>query len=150
MAESERRLPLDLRIFALLALVWGVSLVLRVLTQSGMAMPGDTFQAVLGGVKFYGTPARLAMLLESLVYMAFAAGILRARRWGLVVALIYMAQVVLGHLIFIVSYFNQPGQEIHVKIAAIEGPITVLILLYLWIRSKAIVVPRTPSGAVTS
>jgi hypothetical protein len=46
------------------------------------------------------------------------------------------AQVVIGHVIFFVTNFNVPSQAVHVKITAIEGPIVFLILLYLWIRSR--------------
>jgi hypothetical protein len=43
-------------------------------------------------------------------------------------------------VIFFVTNFNVPSQGVHVKITAIEGPIVFLILLYLWIRSRPLLV----------
>jgi hypothetical protein len=47
---------------------------------------------------------------------------------------------VIGDVIFFVTNFNVPSQAVHVKITAIEGPIVFLILLYLWIRSRPLLV----------
>src|SRR6266481_5229207 len=63
---------------------------------------------------------------------------------GIDSGLLYFAQVVIGHVIFFVTNFNVPSQAVHVKITAIEGPIVFLILLYLWIRSRPLLVHASP------
>lgn len=140
------RWPLDLRIFAGLCALWGISLIVRVFAQSGLGRLADPMQAVIFGYKFYGFQARLVLLLQSFVYASFGFGILGARRWGLVVGLLYMLQVVIGHLVFVLANLRVPGQEIHVKIAALEGPAMVLILLYLWIRSRDLLLAQSVSA----
>jgi hypothetical protein len=63
----------------------------------------------------------------------------------LILGLLYFAQVVVGHVIFFVTNSNVPSQAVHVKITAIyEGPVVFLILLYLWIRSRPLVVHTSP------
>lgn len=139
MFERPKPFPIDLRIFGAICAIWATALVFRVVTQTGIALPGDSFQAVFLGIKFYGLKARFVMLLQAAIYASIAAGIFNIRRWGLAVALIYMIEVVAAHLIFILSYAWVPGQQVHVKVAAIEGPFMVLILLYLWIRSRDLI-----------
>lgn len=144
MADSKGKpWPLDLRLFAVASALWSVGLLLRVFLQGSLALPGDSFQAVLGGVKFYGLSGRLVMLLEAAIYMAIGAGALRQRRWALVLALSYMAQVLIGHFLFVFWYFGVPGQELHVRTATQTGPLVVLILLYLWIRSRDLLFDET-------
>jgi hypothetical protein len=46
----------------------------------------------------------------------------------------------MSHIIFFATNFNVPSQAVHVKITAIEGPIIFLILLYLWFRSRPLLV----------
>jgi hypothetical protein len=135
-ADEHDRWPLDLKIFAALCVAWSVGLVVRVLTQGGLGSAADPAQAVVFGYKTYGLQARLVLLAQSSVYAFCGLGILGQKRWGLVAALLYMSQVVIGHLAFVLLNLQVPGQEIHVKIAAAEGPVMVLILLYLWIRSR--------------
>jgi hypothetical protein len=143
MPERQPRFPIDLRIFGAICAVWATALVFRVITQTGIALPGDSFQTVFLGIKFYGLKARTVMLLQAAIYAAIAVGIFQMRRWGLIIALLYMVQVVVAHLVFILSYAKLPGQEVHVKIAAIEGPFMVLILLFLWIRSRDLIFGRS-------
>ena len=88
------------------------------------------------GVKFYADQARVTMALQAVIFVAFAIGILLHRRWGLVVALLYMAQVIAGHVIFIASNLGVESQRIHVKIASIESPVVLLIALYVWYRAR--------------
>jgi hypothetical protein len=92
------------------------------------------------GVKFYGSAARTKIIIQAVIYAAFGIGVLLHQRWGLVLGLFYFVQVVIGHVIFIVTNFNVPSQAVHVKIAAIEGPIMFVILLYLCIRNLALLV----------
>ena len=76
------------------------------------------------------------MTVQAIAFAAFGIGILLHQRWGLILALLYFAQVVISHIIFFATNFSVPLQAIHVKITAVEAPIVVVILLYLWIRSR--------------
>ena len=87
-------------------------------------------------MKFYADQARVTMALQAIIFAAFAIGILMHKRWGLILALLYMAQVIIGHVIFIVSNLGVESQRIHVKIASIESPVVLLIALYVWYRSR--------------
>ena len=140
--EANEAWPRDLRIYAAICVVWSALLVTRVFFQVGLGMAGDPMQAVLFGHKFYALQARLVLLMQAFIYAWFGFGIIGKKRWALVVAMLYMMQVVLGHLVFVIANLSVPGQEMHVKIAAFEGPVMVLILLYLWIRSSGLIFER--------
>ncbi len=140
------RWPLDLKIYGAFNGIWGLGLLFRLIVQNPFVRPGDSIQAVIGGIKFYGGEARAVLLIQSVIYLLIANGIIQQRRWGLVAALLYAAQVVAAHLLFVIWNAGVPGQEIHVKIAALEGPAMVLILLYLWIRSRGLLRGRAPGA----
>jgi hypothetical protein len=76
------------------------------------------------------------MALQAIIFVTFAIGILMHKRWGLILALLYMAQVIAGHVIFIASNLGVESQRIHVKIASIESPVVLLIALYIWYRAR--------------
>jgi hypothetical protein len=122
----------DLRVFGALCAAWGIILLCRIIFVSSSA----EFQDVLLGVKFYGNTARLTMTIQAAIFVAFGVAILARLRWGLVLGLLYFAQVVIGHIVFIARNIHVPDQAIHVKIASIEGPVTLAILIYLWIRAR--------------
>lgn len=124
--------PRELRIFASLCVAWGILLFFRVIFMSS----SERFQDVLLGVKFYGANARLTMTIQAVIFLAFGIAILARLRWGLVLGLLYFAQVVIGHVIFIARNIHVSDQAVHVKIASIEGPVTLLILIYLWMRAR--------------
>ena len=125
--------PRDFRIFAGLCVFWSLVLFARAIFDlSGGGMP---IEDVLFGIKFHGDQARLTMALQAILIGAFGIGILTRRRWGLILALLYMAQVV-GHVIFITSNWNVDAQRIHVKIASAESPVVLLIAVYVWYRSR--------------
>jgi hypothetical protein len=94
------------------------------------------FQDVFLGVKFYGRAAHITMTIQAIVFAAFGIGILLHQQWGLILALLYFAEVVISHIIFFATNYNVPSQAVHVKITGIEAPIVLVILLYLWIRSR--------------
>ncbi len=83
------------------------------------------------------------MALQAIIIAAFGIGIVTRQRWGPVLALLYMAQVVAGHVIFIMSNLGVDAQRVHVKIAAIESPVVLLIALYVWYRARPLL--RQPS-----
>ncbi len=136
---QDNRWPVDLKIFAAIFVVWALGLIVRVFTQSGIGDAADPVQAVIFGSKFYGLIARFVLLGQATVISFFAIGILAQRRWALIVALLYFSQVVFSLLAFILLYFHVPGQEIHVKYSVFGGPVIVLFLLYLWIRSHDLI-----------
>ena len=86
-------------------------------------------------MKFYGDEARVTMALQAIIIASFGLGILRRQRWGVILALLYMAQVVAGHAIFILSNLGVESQRIHVKIASAESPVVLLIALFVLYRS---------------
>jgi hypothetical protein len=138
MARAHRtdRWPLDLAIFAILAGLWAATLIARAFTPMGLAHFGDPMQAVIGGIKFRGDSARMVTLAQAAVVATFAAGMLARRRWSLALALFYLAQMVLSHLVFILVYLDDARESVYVRMAAFEGPTLVLITLYLWIRAQ--------------
>jgi hypothetical protein len=133
-SESRERWPRDLRVFGALSLLWAVVLIARaVFNLSAGATP---LEDVIFGVKFYGDEARVTMALQAATIAAFGIGIFRRQSWGLVLALLYMAQVVAGHAIFILSNLRVEAQLVHVKIAAAESPVVLLIALYAIVRAR--------------
>ena len=125
----------DLLVFALLCILWSALLIFRAI-RDPFSSPGYPFQDVFLGIKFYGHAAHITMTIQAIAFAAFGIGILLHQRWGLILALLYFAQVVISHIIFFATNFSVPLQAIHVKITAVEAPIVVVILLYLWIRSR--------------
>jgi hypothetical protein len=134
MVADAVRWPRDFQIFAGLCVVWSVILMARALFN--LSAGGVPIEDVIFGVKFHGEQARVTMALQAVVIAAFGIGILMRRSWGLILALLYMAQVVAGHVIFITSNLGVESQRIHVKIASIESPVVLLIALYVWYRSR--------------
>jgi hypothetical protein len=128
--------PSDLTLFAVLAAVWSLTLFVRALSPLPLGYLGDPMQAVMAGIKFRGGEARIVTVVHAALVAVFAGGMLARRRWGVVLALFYMVEVVLSHLVFILAYLDVRSESVHVRMAAFEGPTLVLILLYLWIRSR--------------
>jgi hypothetical protein len=131
-ASERPEWPRDLRIFGAICAAWGVVLLCRVIFLSSSA----EFQDVLSGVKFYANTARLTMTIQAAVFIAFGVAIFARLRWGLLLGLLYFAQVVVGHLIFLAKYVHIPDQAVHVKIASVGSPFVLAILIYLWMRAR--------------
>ena len=135
-----RRWHSDLLVFAVLCTLWLAVLIFRVLIRDPFSSQASPFQDVFFGIKFYGHAAHITMTIQAITFAAFGIGILLHQRWGLILALLYFALVVISHIIFFATNFTVPSQAVHVKITAIEGPIMFVILLYLWIRSRPLLV----------
>jgi hypothetical protein len=60
-------------------------------------------------------------------------------RWGLLLALFFMAQVVMSHLAFVIAYLPLRFAWATVRETAMQGPMMVLITLYLWIRASDLI-----------
>jgi hypothetical protein len=134
MAAASDRFPLDFRIFAGLCVLWSIALLARAVFN--LSAGGAPIEDVIFGIKFNGDQARITMALQALVIASFGIGILMRQRWGTILAILYMAQVVAGHVIFIASNWAVESQRIHVKIASAESPVVLLIALYAWYRSR--------------
>jgi hypothetical protein len=134
MAGDADRWPRDFRIFAGLCIFWSAVLLIRAIFN--LSAGGVPIEDVIFGVKFHGDEARVTMALQAIIIAAFGIGILRRRHWSLILALLYMAQVVAGHAIFITSNLGVESQRIHVKVASIESPVMLLIALYVWYRCR--------------
>jgi len=128
--------PRDLQAFAMASLFWGAFLLVRAIFALRAGAPAVPFEDVFLGVKFYAGHARLTMALQAIIFVAFAIGILAHKRWGLILALVYMAEVIAGHAIFILSNLGVESQRIHVKIASAESPVVLLIALYVFYRAR--------------
>jgi len=137
MAGDVDRWPRDFRIFAGLCILWAAVLLAR--SVFNLSAGGVPIEDVIFGVKFHGDDARVTMALQAIVIAAFGIGIITRQRWGAILALLYMAQVVAGHVIFITSNLGVESQRVHVKIASIESPIVLLIAIYVWYRARPLI-----------
>jgi hypothetical protein len=136
-SESADHWPRDLRIFAGICIIWSAVLMTRSIFN--LSAGGAPLEDVIFGVKFYADQARATMALQAIIFVTFAIGTLMHKRWGLILALLYMAQVIIGHVIFIASNLGVESQHIHVKIASIESPVVLLIALYVWYRARPLI-----------
>lgn len=135
--------PRDLKIFALVSAAWAAGLTVRILMRDASYYAPDTpLQAVIGGMKFFGPTARVVLLVQATIFAAFAIGIVAERKWGLVLALFYMTEVVMSHLIFMLAYMGDMTESASLRVAGAEGAGAVLVLLYLWIRSRDLLFDR--------
>ena len=142
MPGANDRSPLDFRIFAVLCFLWSMFLFARAIFN--LSAGGVPIEDVIFGIKFHGDEARLTMALQAVIIASFGIGILMRQRWGAVLAMLYMAQVIAGHVIFITSNWSVESQRIHVKIASAESPVVLLIAIYVWYRSRQLL--RPPSA----
>lgn len=139
--------PFDLKIFATFAWLWSVCLVMSAFFHVDQITVVDPVRTIFAGVRFGGDDARFVLIIEAGIFAAMAIGIFARRRWGLLLALCYMAQVVLSHLAFVIAYLPVRAEWTNVRLIAAQGPMLVLITLYLWIRACDLVfdAPRPPS-----
>ncbi|MGH7778798.1 MAG: hypothetical protein ACREQR_03100 [Candidatus Binataceae bacterium] len=145
MAEKQKsQWPIDLRVCGFLAACWAIHLVRVIFLGDAMIENAEPIHALVGGLLFYGEAARIVMLVEVGMFWAIAVGLIAGRRWGLVLALIYMVWTVMSHLVFIVAYLDVRPEWYHVHLAANEGPFFVLLALYLWIRTCDLIFAPVP------
>jgi hypothetical protein len=127
--------PFDLRVFAVMAGLWALCLMVSAMVNLGEFNVVDPIATTFAGVRFHGDDARVVILIEAGIFAAMAHGVFWRRRWGLLLALCYMVQVVMSHLAFVIAYMPIQSEWMNVRAAASQGPALVLITLYLWIRS---------------
>jgi hypothetical protein len=81
-----------------LCTLWSAVLIFRVVTRDPFSSQSYPFQDVFLGMKFYGRVAHITMAIQAIIYGALGIGILLHQRWGLILGLLYFAQVVIGHV----------------------------------------------------
>jgi len=138
-AQPQAIWPFDLRVFAVLAGLWALCLAVSVFAHVGEIAVVDPVETIFAGVRFNGDDARLVLIIEAGIFAAMAIGIFTHRRWGLLLALCYMVQVVMSHLAFAIAYLSIRSEWMNVREVASQGPMMVLITLYLWIRASELV-----------
>jgi hypothetical protein len=143
--ESRRaRWPRDLKVFAVLAALWAGALTARIVLRDLTPYGDVPLDAVLFGMRFEGYPARLTLAAQAMVIFSLAIGIGAERKWGLLLALAYMVEVIAGNLIFMIANMDDIAQWRDVRIAGLLGAFAVLILLYLWIRGRDLICDEHP------
>ena len=108
----------------------------------------DPIGTIFAGVRFNGNDARLVLLVEAGIFAVIAVGVFFRRRWGLLLALCYMVEVVMSHLVFVIAYLPMRSEWENVRAVASQGPMMVLITLYLWIRACDLIFDPQPADAV--
>jgi hypothetical protein len=139
--------PFDLRVFAVLAGVWALCLAVSALVNVGEIAVADPIETIFAGMRFNGDDARVVLIVEAGIFAAIAIGVFTHRRWGLLLALCYMVQVVMSHLAFVIAYMPFPWERMNVRVAASQGPMMVLITLYLWMRACDLVFDSRTAAA---
>ena len=130
--------------------LWAICLVMRAFVHIGDFDVFDPIQVVFGGVRFNGDAARIVLIVEAGIFASIAIGVFAEQRWGLLLALCFMAQVVMSHLAFVIANLPLRFAWMSVRATAMQGPMMVLITLYLWIRASDLIFdapassPRAP------
>jgi hypothetical protein len=139
--------PFDLRVFAVLSGLWALCLVASAFANLGEIGVVDPIETIFAGIRFNGDDARLVLIVEAGIFAMIAIGVFTRRRWGLLLALCYMAQVVMSHLAFVIAYLPMQSEWMNVRTVASQGPMLVLITLYLWIRASDLIFDSPPAEA---
>lgn len=137
--------PFDLRVFAVLAGLWALCLAANAFVRAGQIEIVDPVETIFAGVRFNGYDARLVLIVEAGIFAMIAIGVFTHRRWGLLLALCYMAEVVMSHLAFAIAYLPFHSEWENVRAVASQGPMLVLITLYLWIRACDLIFDAPPA-----
>lgn len=154
--------PFDLFVFAAMSGLWAICLMLTVLAHANEVGMADPLETVFAGVRFDGADAQVVVMIEAGIFAAISIGIFARSRWGLLLALVYMAEVVVSHLVFVIAYLPFRLEVMSVRATALQGPMLVMITLYLWIRSHDLIfkthdadaqplrAPRSPNPAAVA
>jgi hypothetical protein len=127
--------PFDLRVFAAMSGLWALCLALAVYAHTAQIGLADPLETVFAGVRFDGDDARVIVTIEAGILAVISIGIFARQRWALLLALVYMAEVVVSHLAFVIAYPPFRLEWMSVRATALQGPMKVMITLYLWIRA---------------
>jgi hypothetical protein len=145
---GKKHWPLDLKIFAMFLVAWSLFLLMIAITVNGDFVLVDPLQAIVNSALFSLDSTRMVLILEAGIFGVIGAGILAEQKWGLVFALIYMAQIVINHLAFALTHLSMRFELSHVRHTAMQGPVLVLITLYLWIRTTELVFDAAPASSL--
>ena len=104
--------------------LWAACLAVSTFVHVGEMEVVDPVVTIFAGVRFSGDDARLVLIVEAGIFAMIALGVFTHRRWGLLLALCYMVQVVMSHLAFVIAYLPFPSEWMHVRAVASEGPIS--------------------------
>src|SRR5258708_4174380 len=140
--------PFDLRVFAVVAGLWGLCLALSASIPAIDIDLVDPIETIFAGVRFNGYDARLVLIVEAGIFAAIAIGVFFRHRWGLLLALSYMVEVGMSHLAFAIAYLPMRSEWENVRAVASQGPMVVLITLYLWIRAYDLIFDSQPADAL--
>jgi hypothetical protein len=127
--------------------LWGLCLALSAFVSAADVDLVDPIETIFAGVRFNGDDARIVLIVQAAIFAAIAVGIFFHRRWGLLLALCYMAEVVMSHLAFVIAYLPMRSEWENVRAVASQGPMMVLITLYLWIRACDLIFAPQPADA---
>jgi len=139
--------PFDLRVFAVVCGLWALCLALSASLPAIDVDLVDPIETIFAGVRFNGYDARLVLIVEAGIFAVIAVGIFFHRRWGLLLGLWYMVEVVMSHLAFVIAYLPMRSEWENVRAVASQGPMIVLITLYLWIRAVDLIFAPQPGEA---
>ena len=131
----------------MIAGLWGLCLALSALVSAANVDLVDPIETIFAGIRFNGDDARVVLMVQAAIFMAMAVGVFLHRRWGLLLALCYMAEVVMSHLAFVIAYLPMRPEWENVRAVASQGPMLVLITLYLWIRACDLIFDLHPAEA---
>ena len=148
-SEPKKRWPLDLKIFGILLATWAMFLFMIAIFIDGDFVLVNPLHAIVGGMFFNFDDARLVLMIEAGIFGVIGIGIIAQRRWALVSALIYLAQIVVSHLAYAITYLPIRFELTHVRESAMQGPVLVLITLYLWIRATEFLFEAPATAART-
>ncbi len=139
MSPSEtKRWPFDTKLFAIGLAGWACHVLHRAFLDESQLTVGRALM-LFNGLKLYADEARVALLAEAGIFLVVAMGMYLQRRWALLMAFALTADIVLNHLLFVITNLSTPAELARVRSEALEGPILVALALYLWIRSKWLV-----------
>ena len=141
--------PFDLRVFAVVAGLWSLCLAISALIPVPVADVElvDPIETIFAGVRFAGYDARVVLIVQAGIFASIAVGVFFHHRWGLLLALWYMVEVVMSHLAFVIAYLPIHSEWENVRAVASQGPMMVLITLYLWIRAYDLIFDSPPADA---
>jgi hypothetical protein len=140
--------PFDLRVFAVVAGLWSLCLAISSLVPVADVEVVDPIETIFAGVRFAGYDARVVLIVQAGIFAAIAVGVFFHHRWGLLLALFYMVEVVMSHLAFVIAYMPIHSEWDNVRAVASQGPMVVLITLYLWIRAYDLIFDSQPADAL--
>jgi hypothetical protein len=140
--------PFDLRVFAVVAGLWSLCLAISSIVPVADVELVDPIETIFAGVRFAGYDARVVLIVQAGIFAAIAIGIFFHHRWGLLLGLCYMVEVVMSHLAFVIAYMPIHSEWDNVRAVASQGPMVVLITLYLWIRAYDLIFDSQPADAL--